>query len=214
MLAEVSGIEYGQTVDSLAASPMMPRPTPLAIDQWLKDIGRRALMMAEFAVHDRDVSQDLVQDSLLAFISRYADKPAEQWTPLFYTILRSQIMDWKRRQARRSKWLTWFSSHNRDDGDDEDEHPINAIATPTDENPATLLANANDIAIVQRILSRLPERQQQAFLLRAWEGLDISTTANIMDCGESSVKTHYSRALLALRLGLNEANQHSVGQTT
>ncbi len=211
MLAEVSGIEYGQTVDSLAASPMMPRPTPLTIDQWLKDIGRRALMMAEFAVHDRDVSQDLVQDSLLAFISRYADKPAEQWTPLFYTILRSQIMDWKRRQARRSKWLTWFSGHN---GDDEDEHPINAIATPTDENPVTLLANANDIAIVQRILSHLPERQQQAFLLRAWEGLDISTTAKIMDCGESSVKTHYSRALLALRLGLNEANQHSVGQTT
>ena len=214
MLAEVSGIEYGQTVDSLAVCPMMPRPTPLTIDQWLKDIGRRALMMAEFAVHDRDISQDLVQDSLLAFISRYADKPAEQWTPLFYTILRSQIMDWKRRQARRSKWLTWFSSHNRDDGDDEDEHPINAIATPTDENPATLLANADDIAVVQRILSRLPERQQQAFLLRAWEGLDISTTANIMDCGESSVKAHYSRALLALRLGLNEANQHSVGQTT
>ena len=114
-------------------------------------------------MHDRDVSQDLVQDSLLAFISRYADKPAERWTPLFYTILRSQIMDWKRRQARRSKWLTWFSSHNRDDGDDEDEHPINAIATPTDENPATLLANADDIAVVQRILSRLPERQQQLF---------------------------------------------------
>ena len=212
MLAEVSGIEYGQTVDSLATCPMMPRPTPLTIDQWLKDIGRRALMMAEFAVHDRDISQDLVQDSLLAFISRYADKPAEQWTPLFYTILRSQIMDWKRRQARRSKWLTWFSGHNGDDGDDE-EDPIHSIATPTDENPATLLANANDIAIVQRILSRLPERQQQAFLLRAWEGLDISTTANIMDCGESSVKTHYSRALLALRLGLNEANQHLVEQT-
>ena len=154
-----------------------------------------------------------MQDSLLAFISRYADKPAEQWTPLFYTILRSQIMDWKRRQARSSKWLTWFSSHNRDDGDDE-EDPIHSIATPTDENPATLLANANDIAIVQRILSLLPERQQQAFLLRAWEGLDIRTTANIMDCGESSVKTHYSRALLALRLGLNEANQHLVEQTT
>ena len=56
MLAEVSGIEYGQTVDSLAVCPMMPRPTPLTIDQWLKDIGRRALMMAEFAVHDRDFS--------------------------------------------------------------------------------------------------------------------------------------------------------------
>ena len=213
MLAEVCGIEYGQTVDSLAAYPMMPRLTPLTIDQWLKEIGRRARMMAEFAVHDRDVSQDLVQDSLLAFISRYADKPAEQWTPLFYTILRSQIMDWKRRQARRGKWMTWLSRHNSDDDSDE-EDSIHSIATLTDENPATLLANADDMATVQLILSRLPERQQQAFLFRAWEGLDISTTARIMGCGESSVKTHYSRALLALRRGLNEANQQPEEQTT
>lgn len=202
MLAQEQSVAYVKPVSLQANNTMHThRPMPLSIDQWVKEIGRRGLMMANLALQYHDVSQDIVQDSLLAFISRYADKPPEQWTPLFYTILRSQIMDYKRKQARRGKWLTWF---NRYDEDGEEEDPINQIATQTDENPETLLANANDIAIVQQVLSQLPDRQQQVFLLRVWEGLDIKTTATIIGCSESSVKTHYTRALQALRDGLQE----------
>ena len=85
---------------------MSTRPTPLTIQQWLKEIGRRALVMTELATNFHHQSQDIVQDSLLSFINHYSDKPSEQWTPLFYGILRNQITDWKRKQARRSKWLT------------------------------------------------------------------------------------------------------------
>lgn len=203
MLAQEPSSVYRRQSTPLSTDCTMHthRPMPLSIDQWVKEIGRRGLIMANLALQYHDVSQDIVQDSLLAFISRYTDKPPEQWTPLFYTILRSQIMDYKRKQARRGKWLTWF---NRYDEDGEEEDPINQIATQTDENPETLLANANDIATVQHVLSQLPDRQQQVFLLRVWEGLDIKTTATIMGCSESSVKTHYTRALHALRDGLQE----------
>lgn len=204
MIAQTPMLSFAQA-HSLSVQPMSSsshRPQPLSIDQWLKDIGRRALVMTNIALRHHDVSQDIVQDSLLAFISRYAAKPSNEWTPLFYTILRSQIMDYKRKQARRSKWLTWFSPNNDDDDDAED--PMSQIATETDENPETLLARVNDITTVQHILSQLPNRQQEAFLYRAWEGLDIKTTADIMGCSESSVKTHYTRALQALRHGLQE----------
>ena len=130
-------------------------------------------------------------------VQRYADKPAIEWTPLFWSVLRSRITDIRRRRRVRSVLIGWMGSG------DEDEGPAWEPADPT-PGPAHVHSDRESYKALAAALEALPRRQREAYQLRVLEGLDVADTARVMGCSEGSVKTHTSRAMDALRKQLED----------
>ena len=170
------------------------------LNRFLSEVEKRAFMTARFATSNADEALDLVQDAMLSFVTRYSGRPEAEWYVLFHRILQSRITDWYRRSSVRNRFRHWFGADDSAGGED----PLHAIADTASPDPAESLARRHAAAALESAVRRLPLRQRQAFLLRAWEGFDVAQTASAMGCSEGSVKTHYSRAVHALRALLEE----------
>lgn len=177
------------------------RPVAPSIEAFLASVERRAWRAAEIALNDADEALDAVQDAMLRLVRHYGGKPAEQWPLLFWGILRRRVTDLQRRRAVRNRVLVWTGRARQDD--DGDELPA-WDAPDAGPDPARALASRQAHAAMSKAVRRLPKRQQQAFLLRVLEGLDVAATAAAMGCSQGSVKTHLSRALDSLRGQLEE----------
>ena len=171
------------------------------LDRFFAGVEKRAYCMAYIATSSTEDALDIVQDTMLKMVEKYSDKPEDQLNPLFFCILQSRIRDWYRRSAVRNRFRSWLGSNT---DEEEMEDPLEQIADPAGRSPEEILETRGNLKDLEKALRQLPLRQQQVFLLRAWEGLDVKQTAKAMKCAEGSVKTHYSRALAALRAKLDK----------
>jgi len=169
--------------------------TPATLDAFLAQVERRAFRMAELHLGHREDAMDAVQDAMLRLVRHYRDKPAAEWAPLFWGILRRRVVDLQRRRKVRSIMVGWLGGGRDADGD---ELPA---WEPADTGPGPLdrLNDAQSWADMAAAVRQLPQRQREAFMLRVLEGLDVAETARAMGCSEGSVKTHLSRAMHSLR---------------
>lgn len=175
-----------------------------SIEQFLIKSEKRAFLMARIATRDEDVALDIVQDAMLKLVTKYGKKSSQDWPPLFYRILQSRINDWHRRQNVRNKWRSWFSNEKDNIEDEPRESSLENHSNEADIQPDGGLQSFEFGETLEKAIGELPLRQQQAFMLRAWEQYSTAETSKIMQCSEGSVKTHYSRALNALKQQLTD----------
>jgi RNA polymerase sigma-70 factor, ECF subfamily len=172
-----------------------------ALNQFLSSVELKAFRIAQASLRHEDDALDAVQDAMLQLARAYANRTPEEWKPLFYRILENRIRDVQRRRTVRGRVMAWLPF--RRDDEDEEIDPI-AQAPSSDPQPAARLEIDQAMAALEVALQALPERQRQAFLLRNLEGLDVAQTAAAMGCSEGSVKTHYFRAVQALRARMGD----------
>ncbi len=172
-----------------------------AMDDFLASVERQAFRMAEFGTRNADEALDIVQDAMISLVKNYSTKPDAEWKPLFFQIVQNRIRDWHRKNSVRDRWngmrTLWQEQESEDD-------PIQNLADPKGKTPGEQAVLKDSTAALNSALKTLPWRQQQAFLLRAWEEMSVAETARAMKCSEGSVKTHYSRALHSLRNRLED----------
>jgi len=172
-----------------------------ALDQFLAGVELKAFKIAQTALRHEDDALDAVQDAMLQLARAYANRPEQEWKPLFYRILENRIRDMQRRRTVRGRVIAWLPFR----GDENDEEPDPIAQAPSPEpQPVKRLELDEAVGALEKALGALPRRQQQAFLLRTLEGLDVAATAAAMGCSEGSVKTHYFRAVQSLRAQLGD----------
>ena len=174
-----------------------------ALDHFLAGVERRAFRIAQVALRDPDDALDVVQGAMLRLSQSYAQKPPEELQPLFYRILYNGIRDAQRRRSVRSRFFGYLPGATHHETHDDAPDPIEQVADPG-PGPMDRLVSGEAMQHLEAALAKLPLRQREAFMLRCLEGLDVAATADVMGCTAGSVKTHYFRALQALRGALSE----------
>lgn len=171
---------------------------------FLQEIEKKAYHLALLAVGCHADALDLLQDTMIKLVTKYQNRPSNEWKPLFYKILKNKIRDWHRHQKVKNLVFFWKSPQVSE----ESEQWPETLEFGTDNtNPEHELTKTRQQGLALASLKQLSEKQQQCFLLRSWEGLSVIETAEIMGCSTGSVKTHYFRALNKLRTLMEEDDE-------
>src|SRR5258708_18788718 len=163
------------------------------LEKFFAEIERRALRMAQVALRDTDDALDVVQDAMIKLARSYASRPSAEWRPLFYRILENGIRDLQRRRTVRKRFMTWLPGP-KDDPDSEAQDPLDNVADAAPAIPEALM-QGQAMQQLEVSLRALPARQREAFMLRNFEGLDVPEPPTAIACSQSSVNTHYPRAV-------------------
>ena len=176
----------------------MDEITRQAMDVFFRDSEQKAYLMAMALTRNHHDALELVQESMLKLVQKYADRDAGEWAPLFYRILHNGIKDWYRKQ-KFSQVLQGLMPWKSDKRAIEFNTAVDSV-----ERNAVI---DDEISRVMQALQQLPLRQQQTFLMRAWQEMSTRETAFALSISENSVKTHYARATQKLRQLLGDDNE-------
>jgi RNA polymerase sigma-70 factor, ECF subfamily len=187
-----------QTLPS--ASPELPPPADP--DRWVEDHGDCLYGYAMIRVRNREVAEDLVQETLLAAVrqvDRFGGRSSERsW---LCGILKNKICDHFRNLGRETSFtdLEFFSDEHPDRFDRESYwiHEQGPIDWQPEGEQA--MKRAEFWQALRTCLDKLPPRVAQVFMMREMDDVPSKDVCEILNISEANLWVMLHRARMALR---------------
>lgn len=143
------------------------------------------LAIAMDKTRDRQVAEELVQDTFLSFYkSGVSLDKLNSVMAFLYVILKNKILDWHRKNARQRKFANYFTTYFAD----------------KDDSTQALIETRELELLLQEEIEKLPEQCRKVFTLRRKEFLSNKEIALQMEISENTVEQHMRKALRLLRV--------------
>lgn len=177
--------------------------TPKEIDDFLNANEKKAYRKINYQIKNEHDSLDIVQEAMIKLVQNYQSKPISEYSSIFNTILHNCLVDFLRKQNLNNKYIKDYGVDSEEDSQyvlfDSEMFNNNFY----DKSIEDKIIDRDKMQQIMDAIQNLPTRQSEAFLLRYFDELSIEETAKVMNCSQGSVKTHCSRAIIALKSILN-----------
>jgi RNA polymerase sigma-70 factor, ECF subfamily len=169
-----------------------------AFEQLVKRYDRKLYRIAQSITHNREDSQDAVQEALLKAFQNLGEFREESQfsTWLIRITVNQSLMKLRKQRATREVSL------NEDFQTDSDALPMEIADWAP--NPEQLFRESELRDILIKTLKELPLILRAVFVLRDIEGLSIDQTAQALNVSHTAVKARLLRSRLQLRERLNK----------
>ncbi|MCC6489580.1 MAG: sigma-70 family RNA polymerase sigma factor [Candidatus Hydrogenedentes bacterium] len=165
-----------------------------AFDEFVRRHQGRVYAVAYRITGNREDALDVAQEALLkAYRKIDSWQPTSGFLPWLFRLTTNQAIDLLRWRGRRQ-----HEPLDSDEGARELLHPEDTRTTEAQVRALEIDAR------VQRALGVLSPAQRTVFVLRHYEGLQLSEIAETMHCTVGSVKVHLFRALKKLQVELRD----------
>jgi RNA polymerase sigma-70 factor (ECF subfamily) len=169
-----------------------------AFEQLVKRYDRKLLRIAHSVTHNREDSQDAVQEAFLKAYQHLAEfRGDSQFSTWLIRITLNQSLMKLRKQRRTREFPL-----DEDFGTDEDVLPREVIDWAP--NPEELYSVSELRNILLKAVEELRPILRAVFVLQDLEGLSTEQTAEVLNLSQSAVKSRLWRARLELRERLNK----------
>lgn len=167
---------------------------------WIDEHGDYLFRIAFAQLRDRDLAQDLIQDTFVSAIraldSFEGRSSIRSW---LRSILRNKIIDHHRKSGR-TEALTSEEVSFDERGEYFDGFGIwRRLISSWGQCPEDLVTGKDFYAVLEKCMRKLPERHRQVFTLKTLEGLDREEICKQLDVSPSNFWVIMHRARMLLR---------------